>query len=131
MMRYSLSGVRLDMSSSTDAPRSLDDIDLLDHTRLRPILGYFQLKNLNQTRVTTLDFNRHVDLDIGTLHLTLAEPLWHRHECRPQTENYRPSKHFARYEASLGTLKPFRSRASASKYVNKGINSSFNHSRGR
>lgn len=49
-----------------------------------------------------------VGLDLDTLHQTLPESLWYRHERRPPAVTYKPSKDIRRYRKSLGNLLPVR-----------------------
>ncbi|KAK4005312.1 hypothetical protein OUZ56_007029 [Daphnia magna] len=50
----------------------------------------------------------HRGLDRGTLHQTLPESLWGRHERRSPASQYKPSRDFQRYKPSLKNLMPVR-----------------------
>ncbi|XP_046462037.1 ATP-binding cassette sub-family C member 5-like isoform X1 [Daphnia pulex] len=47
-------------------------------------------------------------LDLGTLHQTLPEALWDRHERRAPASKYKPSRDMGRYKASLKNWMPVR-----------------------
>ncbi|XP_057372866.1 ATP-binding cassette sub-family C member 5-like [Daphnia carinata] len=51
---------------------------------------------------------RYSGLDRGTLHQTLPESLWARHERRSPAQQYKPSRDFQRYKPSLKNLMPIR-----------------------
>lgn len=53
-------------------------------------------------------FDRYGGTDLGTLHLTLPESLWDRHEQRPPVKSYKPTRSFSRYKPTLSNWLPVR-----------------------
>ena len=105
------------LSDSSDSEDSFDDIDLACDVAPDLEEGYvidcwshllfLQPKNVS-VLVLYYTLCRYRGLDLGTLHQTLPESMWDRHERRAPASRYKPSRDMGRYKATLKNWMPVR-----------------------
>ena len=119
------------MENFSDSRDSFDDVDLGWNTthdledEYRIILLLFSsavviaTRSLSSSQLLLISgfrivYPRYRGLDLRTLHQTLPESHWGRHERRSKAKQYKPSKEFGRYKPALKNWQPIRK---TNKYV--------------